>query len=237
MDRVTFLEILSALATVSAAGGNPPSLSASVAGVSVPQSALATDALALAYNALPVEVFRHSLRTFLFAELFARKKGLDHDPELVYVAAILHDVGLSPQHMSERYRFQVDGANAARALLKKYGIEGPKADTVWDAIALHDQGDIARFKQPEVMLVSIGVAGDFGALLPVLDRKDVAAVLEAAPRAKFVEVFLDSTAAFAKRKPQATGNSWVTDVAYRLVPGFHLANFVDEVKQDPFAGY
>jgi hypothetical protein len=29
----------------------------------------------------------------------------------------------------------------------------------------------------------------------------------------------------------------VTDVAVRMVPGFHLENFCDEVKEDPFADY
>jgi hypothetical protein len=27
------------------------------------------------------------------------------------------------------------------------------------------------------------------------------------------------------------------DVGYRMVPGFHLENFVDEVRDDPFAAY
>ncbi|MBV8154271.1 MAG: hypothetical protein JOY98_07615, partial [Candidatus Eremiobacteraeota bacterium] len=45
-------------------------------------------------------------------------------------------------------------------------------------------------------------------------------------------------AAYVKRKPFATGNSWITDVGYRMVPGFHVDNFVDAVKSDdPFKDY
>ncbi|MBV8149354.1 MAG: phosphohydrolase, partial [Candidatus Eremiobacteraeota bacterium] len=114
---------------------------------------------------------------------------------------------------------------------------GGRADLIWDAVALHDQGGIARWKQPEVMLVNAGVNTDFGANLDILDRSDVIAVLKAAPRDRFVPVFLNVVAAYVKRKPFATGNSWITDVGYRMVPGFHLDNFVDEVQADPFAGY
>lgn len=237
MDRLAFLSSLSAAVAAGTLKVASAGLPATAAGIEIPQTSLARDATAVALSSEPIEVFRHSLRTFLFAELIARKRGIEHDRELVYVASILHDTGLSPEHMSERDRFEVDGANLARALLQQHGVEGAKADVVWDAISLHDQGNIAKYKQPEVMLVSAGVGADFGAFLPQLERKDVVAVLQTAPRDKFVEVFLASTAAFVRKKPQATGNSWVTDVGYRMVPGFHLDNFVDEVKEDPFAGY
>lgn len=209
-----------------------------VAGVSVPDTALAREAAELAAAALPPEIFRHTLRVFLFAELIARKKGVPHDPELVYVAAILHDTGLSFSHMSSKQRFEVDGANLARALLQKHGVATERIDLVWDAIALHDQSAIAQWKQPEVMLVSAGVGTDFGANLDVLERNDVFEVLRAAPREDFIPVFLEAAAAFVKRKPFATGGSWVTDVGYRMVPGFHPGNFVDDVRgDDPFAGF
>lgn len=55
--------------------------------------------------------------------------------------------------------FEVDGADASREHLHKQ--VGKKWDdhrvqTVWDAIALHTTPDIARYKQLEVAIVSIG---------------------------------------------------------------------------------
>jgi len=234
MQRSDFLNACSAIAATTLAGAAPAS---AIAGIKVPDTALAREATSAALAAEPVEIFNHSLRSFLFAELIARAKGLTHDGEAVYVAAILHDAGLSPAHMSESERFEVDGANFARGLLQRFGVTGPRADLVWDAISLHDSGGIARWKAPEVMLVNAGVAADFGGYLGLLQRDDVRAVLSAAPRTRFVPVFLDAVAAVAKRKPNATGNCFVTDVAYRMVPGFHLENFCDAVKTDPFAGY
>jgi hypothetical protein len=133
-----------------------------VAGIGIPDSPLARDATAAARESLPPEIFNHSLRTFLFAELVSKARKIDHDVECVYVASILHDTGLSSAHMSERNRFEVDGANLAREILEKHGVTGQRADLVWDAIALHDSS-LARWKGPEVRLVSNGVNADFGA--------------------------------------------------------------------------
>jgi hypothetical protein len=185
----------------------------------------------------PPEIFNHSLRVFLFAELIAKAKALPHDSEAVYVAAILHDAGLVPAHMSATERFEVDGANFAREILARHGVTGARADLVWDAISLHDSGGIARWKQPEVMLVNAGVSADFGGYLDLMQRGDVVAVLARAPRTRFIPVFLEAVAGVAKRKPHATGNCFVTDVAYRMVPGFHLENFCDAVREDPFAAF
>jgi hypothetical protein len=198
---------------------------------------LAAEATQIARASEAPEIFRHSLRTFLFAELIARARGVDHDPEIVYVASILHDTGLSSAHMSASERFEVDGANVARTLMQKHGADERNIETVWDAIALHDSSGIARWKQTEVKLVNAGVNADFGGYLDEMQRADIAAVLRAVPRTNFTGVFIDAVAAVAARKPEATGNSFVTDVAYRRVPGFHLVNFCDEVRDDPFKGY
>ena len=236
MDRLQFIASVTAVAAAPQTASFS-SLPASVAGIAIPTSAFAKEATAIATASESAEVFAHSLRAFLFAELVAKESGIQHDSELVYVASILHDTGLSPLHMSDKRRFEVDSAFLALDLCKKHDVVAWQAGLVWDAVALHDQGDIARFKQPEVALVNAGVATDFGAHLDVLKHADVAAVLSAAPRDKFIPVFLDTVAAYVKRKPFATGNSWITDIGYRMVPGFHLDNFVDAVKDDPFKGY
>ncbi|MGA9418703.1 MAG: HD domain-containing protein [Candidatus Cybelea sp.] len=233
MHRAEFLNACCAIASGVLAGAAPRT----VAGLKIPDTPLSREATETARASEPAEIFSHSLRTFFFAELIAKSKALAHDVEAVYVAAILHDTGLTPAHMSRSQRFEVDGANLARKILASHGVSGSRADLIWDAISLHDQGDIARWKATEVTLVNAGVAADFGAYLDEMERGDVISVLHAAPRNGFIPVFLNAVANVAKQKPQATGNSFVTDVAYRMIPGFHLPNFCDEVKQDPFAAY
>lgn len=233
MNRSEFISLFGSGAVATAIGVESPA----PARLNVPDTRLAREATLVARSAEPIEIFNHSLRTFLFAELIAKAKGLQYDVEAVYVAAILHDTGLTASHMSAKQRFEVDGANLAREMAGRHGISKARADVIWDAIALHDQGGIARWKAVEVMLVNAGVAADFGASLDLMKRDDIVAVLSAAPRTGFIPVFLESVAAVAKRKPQATGNCFVTDVGYRMVPGFHLENFCDEVRNDPFAAY
>lgn len=208
-----------------------------IGGISVPDTRLAKEATAIAKAALPAEIFNHSLRTFLFAELIAKVKKIDHDAEIVYVASILHDTGMSPKYMSARRPFEVDGANVARKLLAKHGVADVRADLAWDAVALHDNGGIASQKQAEVMLVNAGVGADFGGYLELMSRPQIIRVLKAAPRDRFIDVFINASAVVAKRKPDSCAHSFVADVGYRKVPGFQLANFCDEVKEDPFASY
>lgn len=208
-----------------------------IAGISVPDTKLAREATSTAKAALPPEIFNHSLRTYLFAELIAKAKKIDHDAEIVYVASILHDTGMSSKHMSESRPFEVDGAELAKQLLSKYRVSESRSDRAWDAIALHDNGGIASHKQAEVRLVNAGVGADFGGYLDLMKRDRIIAVLNAAPRTHFIDVFIAATAAVAKKKPFAAAHSFVADVGYRKVQGFTLPNFCDEVVDDPFAGY
>jgi hypothetical protein len=140
-----------------------------------------------------------------------------------------------PKYMSDRRPFEVDGADVARALLAKYGASEYRQLLAWDAIALHDNGGIAQHKQAEVMLVNAGVNADFGAYLDSMATADVKQILEAAPRTNFFEAFVAAAAVVAKRKPSACAHSFVADIGYCKVPGFHLPSFCDAVKVDPFA--
>src|SRR5579862_4739573 len=100
MDRSAFLSRLAAAVAAGTLKAGAAGLPTVVAGVEIPQTSLAKEATAVALSSEPIEIFRHSLRTFLFAELIATKRAIEHDRELVYVASILHDTGLSSEHMS-----------------------------------------------------------------------------------------------------------------------------------------
>ncbi len=237
MHRSTFLNALLAIAAAAPAHAGTIGAAKRIAGVAIPDTPLAMEALAIARSVEPAPILNHSLRTYLFAELIAKAKNIHHDVEIVYVASILHDTGLSAKYMSAANPFEVDGANVAQSLLARHGVSQSRTSLAWDAIALHDNGGIARHKQTEVMLVNAGVAADFGASLDTIGGTGIVAVLDAAPRAHFVDAFLAAAAVVAKRKPFASAHSFVADVGYCKVPGFHLPSFCDEVKPDPFAAY
>src|SRR5439155_6880539 len=85
-----------------------------IAGIPIPDSALAREATELVHDVSTQLLFDHSRRVFLWASLQGEKLALDYDPELLYVGAMFHDIGLVEGHRSEHERFEIDGANAAR---------------------------------------------------------------------------------------------------------------------------
>jgi HD-GYP domain-containing protein (c-di-GMP phosphodiesterase class II) len=66
-----------------------------IAGTRIPDSRLALEVMELAREASTPALFRHVLRTYLFAELVGRHMEMRYEPELLYIAAVLHDFGLT----------------------------------------------------------------------------------------------------------------------------------------------
>ena len=135
-------------------------MSNSIPDVRIPDSKLAQAATQLIRDTEPPLLFHHSTRVYLFGALAGNRKNLKFDPELLYIGAMFHDIGLTKQYSSATERFEVDGANAARAFLKQHGVPETAMDVVWDAIALHTTPGIPKHKKPEVALVTAGVEMD-----------------------------------------------------------------------------
>src|SRR5215468_8584805 len=132
----------------------------SISGVSIPDSKLAREATELVRDIEPALLFNHSTRVYYFGSLAGKMRGLKFDPELLYMGAIFHDMGLTPQYSSKADRFEVDGANAARAFLREHNVSPQEIDIVWTAIALHTTPGIPQYMHPVVALLTAGVEMD-----------------------------------------------------------------------------
>ena len=228
------------LSAVTALGGAQPDISgkaarpalpAAIAGIEIPDSYMARQATMEAYEIENVHVYRHSVRSFLFAELISKARKIKHDVEAVYVSCVLHDIGLSKKYSTAHTRFEVDGANAARTMLVAHGMNADHARIAWDAIALHAMYGIARYKDPEVKLVSAGVITDVGAAFAsLLEKPAVQQVLDALPHHGFNDAFLAVLTDYARRKPDTVAGTFVEGVAIRTVPGYKPGNFYDDMK-------
>lgn len=119
------------------------------AGIKVVDTPMVHDAIELARSSSEPYLFNHVMRSWLFGVLIAEGANPAPDPELLAVSAVLHDLGLT-DHYNGQERFEVDGANAARAFMKERGIPAHQVQLVWDAIALHTTRSIAVHKEPEV---------------------------------------------------------------------------------------
>src|SRR3979490_1864764 len=93
-----------------------------IAGIKIPDSKMARDLTQFIRDTESDLLFHHSTRVYLFGALTDKRKGLKFDPELLYVGAMFHDIGLTDKYRKSQLRFEVDGANAARDFLRGYGI-------------------------------------------------------------------------------------------------------------------
>src|SRR5882762_9853712 len=82
----------------------------SIAGVRVPDSKLAQAATELVRDTESDLLFHHSTRVYYFGTLAGLRKKLKFDPELLYIGAMFHDMGLTKEYSSATERFEVDSA-------------------------------------------------------------------------------------------------------------------------------
>src|SRR5215475_4404089 len=90
--------------------------------LALPDSLLAKEATSILREHSTELLFNHSIRVYLFAAEQGRQRKLRFDPELLYVAAAFHDLGLIKKFSSPDERFEVDGANAARQFLTAHNV-------------------------------------------------------------------------------------------------------------------
>ncbi|MDO0929363.1 HD domain-containing protein [Streptomyces sp. TG1A-8] len=202
-----------------------------IAGVEIPDSELARDATELIRDTTPPLLFHHSRRVYLFGSLQARARGIRPDPELLYVAALFHDTGLVPPYRSDDQRFELDGADRARAFLLGHGVPDADADRVWTAIALHTTPEVPHRLAPEIAATSAGVETDvLGLHLANVTRAEIDEVTAAHPRPDFKEQILRAFTDGFKHRPDTTFGTVNADVLEHFVPGFRRTDFVEVVR-------
>ncbi len=198
-----------------------------IAGIRVPDSAMARAATELVRDTEDDLLYHHSRRVFLWGALTGERRALRYDPELLYIGAMFHDMGLTPAHASPDLRFEVDGANAARRFLREYGIPERDIDDVWAAIALHTTPGIPQHMRPTVALVTAGVEMDVLGLCYhdfTEDQRDH--VCRHHPREhNFKESIIGHFAEGTRRKPQTTFGNVKADVLALKEPGYQRINF------------
>jgi HD superfamily phosphodiesterase len=163
---------------------------------------------------------------------------LKFNPELLYVAAIFHDMGLTPQYSSRAERFEVDGANAARTFLRQHNISQPEIDSVWTAIALHTTPGIPKHMSPVVALLTNGVEMDvLGIAYSEFSDADREAIVAAYPRTEhFKEDIIQSFYDGIKFRPATTFGNVKADVLADKDPKFQRMNFCSVIRGSQWKG-
>jgi HD domain-containing protein len=170
-------------------------------GMPVPDSSLARQARERIADVAPPWLANHSVRCYAWAVELAGHDGLPFDPESLYVATMLHDVGLIPAYDLGGC-YEVDGASAAARLAREAGAPADRAQLIHDAIARHNDDEMPPDPASEVVLLwdatGVDVTGErFGDVRPAI----ISAVVGAYPRLDFKREFTTRFVDQAARKP------------------------------------
>jgi hypothetical protein len=207
-------------------------------GITIPDSKMAREVTALVRDTENSLLFNHSSRVYYFSAAAGQRKGLSFDPELLYVSAMFHDLGLTPKHSSATDRFEVDGANAAREFLRQYKIPQQEIDTVWTSIALHTTPGIPQYMHPVVALLTNGVEMDvLGIAYSEFSDADREAIVSAYPRTEhFKEDIIQTFYDGIKHKPDTTFGNVKADVLADKDPKFQRKNFCSVIRASQWKG-
>ena len=205
-----------------------------IAGISVPNSPLITDAIEYAQKVSDPYLFNHAMRSWLFAAKIGQSKGIDCDLEVVAVGTILHDIGLSAA-VSGPNRFEVNAAAAARSFVNERGMSPRRAQLVWDLVALNSTPSIALHKEPEVALGTMGIGLDYGGFgIEQITPADMMEILRGFPRLQMKQQFAETCRRLVAAKPETSSDNFLRDFGERFVPGYRPLSTVDLLMNAPF---
>ncbi len=147
-------------------------------------------------------LFNHSVRSYLWSRSYATADGIDFDAELLGVAALLHDIGLTEVFDSHTVAFEESGGQLAWVFGAAVGWPAARRNRVAEIIVLHMRDMVSTSQDPESHLLQVAtsfdVSGRYAERFPERLRDDV---LARYPRLGFGAAFLDLCTKQGSRKP------------------------------------
>ncbi len=170
--------------------------------LAIPDSKLAQAATELVESCEPPYLLHHSVRSYLFGAAVGTHLAWRFDREVLYLAAVMHDIGLVEPYDDEG-SFELNGARVARDFLATQGAETERADRVHEAIALHSAVGVAGRNSDELALLHFGAGVDvIGYRVEDVAPATRAAITTAWPRLGFKHAFTRVLEDQVTRKPR-----------------------------------
>ncbi|WP_435749265.1 HD domain-containing protein [Microbacterium sp. PMB16] len=174
-------------------------------------AARAAQSLAGRYHSESMQ--NHVLRSWLWAEAFAaveERNEIDH--ELLYVSALLHDIGIVPAFDNVHLSYEEAGGHVAVALTTGADWDAGRSQRALEVIVRHNWPSVDPAMDVEGYLLETATALDIsGARADALPAAFIQEVLVAYPRLQLAREFGDGVVDQAARKPHTS--------ALRLVDG------------------
>jgi hypothetical protein len=147
----------------------------------------------------------HSRRVYVWAAAHGRQQGIRYDAELLFVAAMFHDISLAPEFDSHTVSFEEAGGHVARVFAAGAGWPRERRERLGEVIIRHMWPAVEVAEDPEGHLLSWAAALDIvGKNVEDFSPAFRAEVLQQHPRLGLAEEFLACFQAQAERK---TGSS------------------------------
>lgn len=147
----------------------------------------------------------HCLRSWVWATTLGESLGLRVDDELLFVAAMLHDLGVTEPFDAHITPFEASGGAAAWTFAAGAGWSAPRRERVRQVIERHMWVSVDPADDPEGYLLEAATSLDVAHADP--EKWDVSlrrAVSALVPRLDFGVEFAGAIGAQASRKPDST---------------------------------
>jgi hypothetical protein len=146
----------------------------------------------------------HCVRSYLLAASLATIEGFDIDVELLYVAALLHDIGLEPAFDAHTLPFEDAGGHVAWVFAAGAGWSVERRDHAAHAIIAH-MGGTDPAVDPEGHLLDLATGLDIaGRNADRWPAELLRQIVAAHPRLDLAERFLACFREQAARKPDSS---------------------------------
>ncbi|MDP9117593.1 MAG: HD domain-containing protein [Actinomycetota bacterium] len=160
----------------------------------------------------------HCLRSYLWATSYASANDIGFDPELLYVAAMLHDLGLVAEFDSHTVDFETAGGSVGWVFAAGAGWPADRRARVLEIVVAHMRGQATAESDPEGYLLTVATSLDISGLnavaWPEVLRRNV---VHRYPMLGLGEEFLAHFRDQASRKPDCTAAASVrSGIAERI---------------------
>ncbi|MBO4154605.1 HD domain-containing protein [Enterobacter kobei] len=207
-----------------------------ISGIKIPDSSLAREITQLIRDTESDLLFLHSQRVYFWGALLGNRRGMKFDQEILYAAAMFHDLGITDNYRHSQIRFEVDGANAARDFLRSHGIAETDIEKVWLAVALHTTPGIPEHMHSEISLVQAGAGMDMtGRGYDNFSEVERNAVIKALPREpEFAQAVIDTFYNGLRHRPGSTFGTFNDDFLAYKDPEYQRGNMCSLLLHSPW---
>jgi hypothetical protein len=183
-----------------------------------PVTPAADAALSVATRFCSAALLNHAIRSYLWGAMYGTAHGIAFDDELYYVAALLHDIGLTEAFDSHRLPFEEAGGQLAWVFGVAAGWPAERAARVSEIIVQHMRDEVTPADDPESHILQVATNWEVAGRRPEEFAPDARAeMLARYPRLGFGAEFLACFEDQASRKPGSAAAAAVDNDAARRI--------------------